>query len=42
MNIDRLIEAIAEQTAEALRDWDIYRAIDEVRKSPEILKLMED
>lgn len=42
MNLDRLIEAIAEQTLEAIRDWDIYRAIDEVRRNPEILKLKED
>lgn len=39
MNLDKIMESIAEATAEALRNYDIQKTIEEVRRSPEITKL---
>ena len=42
MNIDDIINAIAETTAEALRNWDIERTIDEIRKEPDFIRLDDE
>lgn len=42
INIDELINSIAEATAESIRNWDIQRTIEEVRNTPEIIALDEE
>lgn len=42
MNIDDIINAIAETTAEALRNWDIEQTMQEIRNTPELLRLDEE
>ena len=42
MNVDDIMNAIAETTTECLRNWDIQQTIEEIRNTPELIRLTEE